>query len=75
MKSFAYVYTYGSDLYPDISGMSRGSAVITTTNNTVKTNITGKIQFWLGPFSDNHPVENAIIGSATFKSTKPLELP
>jgi hypothetical protein len=81
VKTFAYVYTSGSTLYPDGSGLPRGSAEITTSvtgmnsRNGPRTNITGKIQFWLGKLEDNQPADNAIIASATFNSTKPLDLP
>jgi hypothetical protein len=75
IKSFAYVYTWGSQLFPDSSGMSRGSAIIATSVTGEKTNINGTVQLWLGPFSDNHPIENATIVSGNFKSIKPLELP
>jgi hypothetical protein len=79
VKTFAYVYTIGSDVFPDSGEESRGSAVISmsVTNSPhtgLKTNITGKIQFWLGSSDTNQP-QDTIIASGTFNAIKALMLP
>jgi hypothetical protein len=78
IKTFAYIYNSGSDIFGNPSSHSRGSAVVTrnlTGNSTTHTAITGKLQFWLGEWIENAPAPQATICSGTFTSTGALSVP
>ncbi|HLP77261.1 MAG TPA: hypothetical protein VK327_10115, partial [Candidatus Paceibacterota bacterium] len=68
MKRFAYIYD-------DTSGHSRGSVVISRRGKTNAPAIDGKLQYWLGVWSDSGGDPNAIVGSGTFKATGALNFP
>jgi hypothetical protein len=74
LRRFSYIYDGDGGTFTNKNdGHNRGSAVYVVTVNTNNgvTNITGKLQFWLGGVSDPNPT----VCSGTFNAVGPLPLP